>query len=132
MGDKEKALQELESLRGQVSDQPLDIIVAEVKRVFDRGFGYPSVYIDVDREYPETEYSKILHLEYIITVVISFQGSADFTKFVKYRGRDEKVTEYHLKSDMIDWLSDAKQKYHDELQDELQAKRIVNKSSKKR
>ncbi|MGM1023237.1 MAG: hypothetical protein ACQEXV_22625 [Bacillota bacterium] len=112
---KKKALQELESLRGKVSDLNLNFIIEEVKRVFGQGFGAPAVLVNISN-YSESEIEiPSKKLEYIITVIISFQGRADIMRFVKYYGENESFIQYHLTPGMVDWLFDAKQKYRDEI-----------------
>lgn len=106
VNDKEKALKELESLRGKVSEIYLDHIIEEVKMNFDSGFGSPAVYVDI-QNYSEGR------IQCIITIALSFQGSVNVTRFVKIDGENETVNQCHLMPELVEWMYNAKQRYNE-------------------
>lgn len=106
---KEEALQELEALRGQVSDTRLNFIINRVKSNFDRGFGSPSVLVDIVN-YPENRAEG--DVSSIINVMLSFQGSVEITNFTKFIGESKwKVDSNFITPGIIDWMHSAKEKY---------------------
>ncbi|WP_068505856.1 hypothetical protein [Paenibacillus kribbensis] len=112
--DREKALQGLESLRGRLSTDSefeLDLIIKEVNRNFDRGWGAPAVFIDIN-DYVLEYVGK----GWIITVILSFQGAADVWRFVKRtENSEQKVTASYLSTEMVKWMAAAEQQYKDAL-----------------
>lgn len=108
MGDREKALQELESLRGRVSGDHLDKIIKEVNGDFDRGGSSPAVLVNIN-DCLDSEIT-----EHIITVINCYQGSANVTEFVKYiKDSKEDIQRIYLTSRMVRFMAAADRKFRD-------------------
>ncbi|MGY3386778.1 hypothetical protein ACVWZB_004732 [Paenibacillus polymyxa] len=105
--DLKKALEELEALRGTVSNPCLNSIRRVKENLdlgLDLGIGNPALLVNVNPSRKEG---------YLITVIDSFQGASTVTQFFKTDGRDEVVETVHLTPKMIRWMAAADQRYQD-------------------